>query len=411
MRIRRATRAAAAGLAAAAVLAAPAPAAPPELSARAAILVEESSGDVLYARNPDARREIASTTKLMTVLLTLERAGLGDVLTAAPYRAAPAESVLGLRAGERLTVADLLRAALLPSANDAAQTLAVGIAGSRGGFVGLMNRRARELGLAGTSYANPIGLDDPRNRSTARDLVTLARTLRRNRFFRRTTARARLTLRSGARPRTIVNRNLLVGRDPEVNGVKTGHTSAAGYVLVGSATRDGVTVLSAVLGEPSEAARDADSLALLDYGLDQYRRVVAVRTRQRLAVARVADQGAERAVLVAARPVRLVVRRGEPLVVRVLGAPKVVEGPLRAGARQGTVEVRRAGRVAARVALVTAASVPAPSATERMRAWLRRPATVVLLTALVLCSLLLVSLRLRAVRMRRARERPRPPVP
>jgi D-alanyl-D-alanine carboxypeptidase (penicillin-binding protein 5/6) len=402
---RRAVRRSLAAVLAAAALPSSAAAAPPPVSARAAIVVEAAGGDVLYARNPDVERQIASTTKLMTALVTLEQVDLADVLTAAPYRAAPAESVVGLRAGERLSVADLLRALLLPSANDAAATLATSIAGSRARFVAMMNARARELKLTHTSYANPIGLDAPGNHSTARDLVTLARVLRRNRFFVDTTDRARLTLHTGARRRTIVNRNLLVARYEYVNGVKTGHTSGAGYVLVGSATRNGVTVLSAVLGEPTEAARDADSLALLNYGLDQYRRVTPVRARQRLAVAGVKDQGDERAVLVAAKGVGLVTRRGERLAVRVVGVPKQVEGPLPAGSRVGTVEVRRGGQVVTRVALVTAAAVPEPSATERMRAWLGRPLTMLLLAALVLCSLLLVLLRLRAVRAR-STERP-----
>ncbi|HWI07255.1 MAG TPA: D-alanyl-D-alanine carboxypeptidase family protein, partial [Solirubrobacteraceae bacterium] len=238
--------------------------------AKAAIVMEASTGDVLLERNAGERRQIASTTKLMTALVALQRTDLDDVFSAADYKPAPVESQIGLRSGERMSVRDLLRATLLPSANDAAAALAVGTMGSTAAFVTEMNRRAKALGLRDTSFANPIGLDDAKNYSSARDLATLAIRLRRYEFFRRTVDLPAATLRSGSRKRTVINRNALVRRVDAVDGVKTGHTRGAGYVLVGSATRDGVTVISVVLGEPSERARDADTLALLRYGLDRY---------------------------------------------------------------------------------------------------------------------------------------------
>jgi serine-type D-Ala-D-Ala carboxypeptidase (penicillin-binding protein 5/6) len=263
-----------------AVLATAAPASAqdePRVQAPSAIVIEASTGEPVFEKAASERRAIASTTKLMTALLALEGAALDDVLTAEPYAALPAESVAGFRAGERLTVRDLVRALLLPSANDAAATLASGISGSVPAFVREMNARARELGLRDTRYGNPVGLDAPDNRSSARDLARLTRVLRRNRFFRETTDLPRATLTSGARRRVVLNRNRLVREVPVVDGVKTGRTQQAGYVLVGSATRDGVTVISAVLGEPSEAARDQDTLALLRYGLSRFRRVTPVK--------------------------------------------------------------------------------------------------------------------------------------
>jgi D-alanyl-D-alanine carboxypeptidase (penicillin-binding protein 5/6) len=244
----------------------------PTVSAPAAILVEPATGDVVFAKDADERRPIASTTKLMTALLALERLSLDDVLVQVPYRGAPAESIAGFRAGERVTVRDELRALLLASANDAAATLAVRISGSRARFVRDMNARAKALGLRDTRFANPVGLDDPDNFSSAADLVKLALVLRTKAFFRETVNRPRVTIRSGAFPRTFANRNSLVRSTPSVNGVKTGRTMGAGYVLVGSATRRGVTVLSAVLGAQSESARNADTLELLRYGLAGYRR-------------------------------------------------------------------------------------------------------------------------------------------
>ena len=161
-----------------------------------------------------------------------------------------------------MKVPDLLRGLLVESGNDAAVTLAEGVSGSRKAFVRQMNRRARQLGLENTHFANPIGLDQEGNYSSARDLVTLATVLRTNRFFKRSWTRRATTLKSGVRERTFANRNRLVARYEFVNGVKTGHTRGAGYVLVGSASRNGIQLVSAVLGTPSEAARDADTMAL-----------------------------------------------------------------------------------------------------------------------------------------------------
>jgi serine-type D-Ala-D-Ala carboxypeptidase (penicillin-binding protein 5/6) len=188
------------------------PDAPRLQGARAAIVMEATTGDVLLAHNADQRRQIASTTKLMTVLVALERDDLDDVFSAADYDAAPAESQIGLRSGERMSVRDLLRATLLPSANDAAATLAVGTMGSTADFVKEMNRRANALGLRDTHFANPVGLDDPENFSTANDLARLAIRLRRYEFFRRTVDLKFATLRSGSINRTVLNRNSLVRR-------------------------------------------------------------------------------------------------------------------------------------------------------------------------------------------------------
>lgn len=384
----------------AAVLAAAAPASAqtsPDVRAPSAIVVEASTGEAVFERGADDRRPIASTTKLMTALLTLESAALDDVLTVAPYTPAPAESVVDLRAGERMTVRDLVQALLLPSANDAAVTLATGISGSVPAFVREMNARARELGLRDTRFANPIGLDAAGNRSSARDLVRLAAVLRRNPFFRRTTDLPRATLTSGTRRRVVLNRNRLVRTVPIVNGVKTGRTAQAGYVLVGSATRDGVTVLSAVLGEPSEAVRDADTLALLRYALGRFRRVAPVERSATLARAALAYRD-ETVPLVAAAGVRGVVRRGQRPRVRVLGAPEELEGPLTAGARVGTVEVRVGERVLGRTPLVTAAAVEEASLGTRLGHAVTQPLTLLLVAGVVLCTVLLVLLRRRVVR-------------
>ena len=381
-----------------AALPGPATAAPsaPEISADSAIVVNAADGVVLYARSPGRRRAIASTTKLMTALLTLESVSLNDRFAAVRYRAAPAEVTIGLRPGERMTVRDLMRALLLPSANDAAATLAQGVAGSRARFVRMMNRRARELGLDHTHYSNPVGLDVGRNYSSAADLVTLARQLRRDAFFRRTTNMPEARLRSGDHPRTVVNRDDLVARYRFVNGIKTGHTNKAGYVLVGSGTKHGVTVISAVLGDPTEAARDADTLALLDYGLAQLKRVTAVRRGERLGTTKVRYRESDTVPLVAGESVREVVRRGQRPRVSV-DAPAVVGGPKPSGARVGTAVVRVDGRTVARVPVRTGAKVPAVGFVERVFGGVGTLTAIVILTVLVVAtgSLLLAMVRRR----------------
>jgi D-alanyl-D-alanine carboxypeptidase (penicillin-binding protein 5/6) len=338
----------------------------------------------------------------MTALLTLEREKLSTTFAAVRYHAAPAESVIGLRAGERLTVADYMRGLLLASANDAAATLAVRVGGSRSRFVRLMNQRARRLGLRDTHYANPIGLDEAGNHSSAEDLVKLTLILRRNAFFRAVTNLPSATLKTGARERTIANRNTLVRNVPVVDGVKTGHTATAGYVLVGSATRNGVTVVSAVLGDPSEAARDADSLALLRYGLSRYHRVNATTKGRTYATAKLAHRD-ERVNLVATRTVRRTTRRGDPFRRRILGAPREIDGPLPAGARVGTIEVRWRGRTVDRVALVTARAVSGATVVQRAGGLIGRTLIVLAAAVVALGSLQVVLLRRRLQRRRRGR--------
>jgi len=370
--------------------------APPRVpTAQAAIVVDGVDGTVLFAKRPDAERSMASTTKLMTALLSLEEAKPGDVFTAPGYNAMPAESRINLRAGERMTVHDLLEALLLESANDAAVDLAENIAGSRDAFVEQMNERASELGLDHTSYANPVGLDEPGNYSSARDLATLARTLLRNRRFARIVDSPEATLESGSHVRVIDNRNDLVAAYPWVNGVKTGYTANAGNVLVGSAARGPrARVISVVMGEPTEAARDADTLALLRWGLDRFRRVRVVPRGRTLARVDVKYRD-EPAPLVARRGVVVTVRAGQHLDRRV-HAPDELEGPVAKGERVGSVTVLVGGRRVRRVALVTAEEVPGAGTLKVLLSEVGVPLTVLILLAILVGALL----ALRRVRIR-----------
>lgn len=380
------------------------PSSAPALQAKAAIVMEASTGDILYGKNADQRRAIASTTKLMTVLVALERSDLDDIVSAANYHASPSESQIGLRPGERMSVRDLLRATLLPSANDAAAAIAVGTMGSMQAFVAEMNRRAKALGLQDTHYTTPVGLDDPDNYSSARDLAKLAVRLREYEFFRRTTDLPVATLRSGARKRTVINRNTLVRRVPAVNGVKTGHTLRAGYVLVGSARRAGVTVVSVVLGGPSERARDSDSLALLRYGLDAYEATTALPEGRIVGKINLRYRGDDAVSVVAGETVRRVLRRNTRPTVAITGLPAQIDGPLPRGSRVGTATVRADDKVLARVPVVTARAVAEAGLGTRLGDLASRSQTIIALVLLLACSLPLVMMRRRAMRRRQAQD-------
>jgi D-alanyl-D-alanine carboxypeptidase (penicillin-binding protein 5/6) len=381
-------------LAAVAGLAAPAAAAPPQISAPAAILVEARTGDVLYERAADRRRPIASTTKLMTALLTMERTKLSDDVEASSYIASPIESKLGLRPGEVLSVADLLRGLMLESANDAAVTLAEHVSGSRAAFVRLMNKRARELGLEDTHYDNPIGLDGAGNWSSAHDLARLAVILRKHSFIRKIANRTSATLTTGFRPRTIRNRNTLLGRDAEVNGLKTGHTSTAGYVLVGTRTKDRVTLVSVVLGTSSLAARDADSLALLKWGEGRYEQIHPVTRGTIVGTPEIEFRRGATTRLVTAGSVTRTVPKGAKITFNDVGVPRMVTGPVARGQEFGYREVFADGKRIAAVPIVSEFFVPAADLEQKTKDWFTRPGAI-LLAVLVLGGTVLVARRLR----------------
>lgn len=401
MKLGRRTLALAVVLTAAAAAPASAAERPPSVpGARAAIVVDARDGTVMFAKHPDAERAIASTTKLMTALLALEQAKPSNVFTAPAYHAMPAESRINLREGERMTVHDLLEALLLESANDAAETLAEGVSRSREAFVAEMNARAKDLGLEHTSYANPIGLDEAGNYSSARDLASLARVLMQRPRFARIVDMPEARLESGTRPRVVDNRNDLISEYPWVSGVKTGYTANAGNVLVGAADGPGgARVISVVLGEPTEAARNSETLALLRWGLGRFQRVRVLDPRRTVAQADIEyHDGSAR--LVPRRGAVLTIRDGQR-VRRRTNAPDEVKGPLEAGARVGTVTVLLDGRPVRRVALVTAEKVPGAGTLRVLLSWLGVPLTLLLLVAILVAAVLAflrLGVRIRIVR-------------
>jgi D-alanyl-D-alanine carboxypeptidase (penicillin-binding protein 5/6) len=290
-----------------------------------------------------------------------------------------------------MRVRDLLYGLLLPSASDAAETLATAVSGSVPAFVRTMDQEAQQLGLTNTSYANPIGLDDPDNYSSARDLVTLASILLRNRLFARIVDTPAATLRSGDHPRSVTSRNTLLGEVPWIDGVKTGHTLDAGYVLVGSGTQNDTRLISAVLGTPSEAVRDDDTLKLLSYGFSLYHPAQPVARGEQIADPKL-DYRSEHLPLIAQRAIRLNVQQGQRVGTTV-DAPDEVSGAVDKGEVLGHVTVTVDGKRAATSPLVAAHEVGAATLTDKVLNVVKNPILLIVLGAAVIVVGLLLTRR------------------
>lgn len=316
---------------------------------------------MLAAEDPKAPYPIASATKLMTYYLAAQKLRLDREVVVAPYDAAPAESLAGLEAGDSLSTRDLLYGLIVASGNDAAATLALAVAGSESDFVSKMNAAADDLGLSETDYADPIGLSSA-NVSSARDLVDLAVELKDQPLFRKITDTPRITLRSGAEPLRLENRNTLVLDEPFVDGVKTGTTLDAGFVLVGSGRKKGVDLVSAVLGTPDATSRDAATLSLLDFGFSLYRKRTLVELGEGVGSVALAD-GAGRLKLESAAEVVEVTRDDQRVDVK-LEVSTPLEGPIVQGEAVGTAEIRLDGQPVKKVEALAARAVVAPPAAD-----------------------------------------------
>ncbi|MGQ9458093.1 MAG: D-alanyl-D-alanine carboxypeptidase family protein [Anaerolineae bacterium] len=237
--------------------------APPTLLAEAALLGDETTGQVLWEKNAHEPRAVASTTKIMTALIILERAHLDEEVVVSTAAAYTGGNKVGLAPGERLSVRDLLYGLLLNSGNDAATALAEHVAGTTAAFADLMNAKAQALGMAHTHFVNPHGLDAEGHYSSAYDLWLLAREAMKNSTFREIVAT--LSWTSGAR--MYGNLNLLLTTYPGADGIKTGTSDWAGECLVASAMRRGHRLIAVVLHSPD---RYRDATTLLDWGFAAY---------------------------------------------------------------------------------------------------------------------------------------------
>ncbi|MFN8122440.1 MAG: D-alanyl-D-alanine carboxypeptidase family protein [Thermoleophilia bacterium] len=357
---------------AALVIAAPvATAAAPAPVARAWILVNPATDEVLASRNPDMRLPMASTTKMMTALVAVERSRPEEQVRVTASAAAVGESSAELVAGERLRMRDLLSGVLIASGNDAATAVADAVGGSDAGFVRLMNARAVSLGLRNTHFANPHGLDAPGHYSSARDLATIGEALMGVPELRALVANRTAVIPGpdGRGRRLLESHNLLLDIDPDADGIKTGQTDGAGYSLVAHATRTrlGVDLYAVILGSTGETQRARDAKRLLDWGFRQYARPVLVdRGRPMVRVAVRDRPGVTLLLRSGGTPMRATIRLGRP-VRQAVEAPAEVVAPVVKGQVVGRVVIRQDGRVLGTRPLVADADVDGPGIMERLR--------------------------------------------
>ena len=348
-----------------AVQAGPADAPELELSAPSALLMDAATGTVLYEHNADERREPASVTKVMTLLLVMEaldsgRISMDDKVSASAEAAAKGGSQIYLEEGESLSMDELLKSVVVSSANDCAAALAEHVAGSEAAFVELMNRRAEELGMTNTHFVNCTGLDDePAARehlTTARDVAIMSRALLRHDAIRRYTTIWTDTVRGGQFG--LSNTNKLVRFYQGTTGLKTGYTSAAGHCLSASAEREGLELIAVVLGCPASSSRFADAKALLNWGFANY---ALVRPDPEPAPQPIPVKlGAAESVL----PVRsddtpVLIRKADRAgVTQELTLAQELEAPVERGQVVGSLKIRSGGELLREYPLTAAEEVP-----------------------------------------------------
>jgi D-alanyl-D-alanine carboxypeptidase (penicillin-binding protein 5/6) len=333
----------------------------PNVEASSALLVDGNTGETLFALHPDRRLPMASLTKLMTALLTMEHAKKDDTVRVAGPAPSVGESTINLQEGERLKVGDLLAAALIQSANDAAYALATDVGGTVKKFVQMMNERAAELGLDRTHYVVPDGLDTPGHYSSARDTYTLARQDMKHMLFRRIVARSGGRIAGG---RTLYAWNDLLRTYPGAIGIKTGHTDKSGWSEIAAADREGITMYAVILGGPTRGRRNHDLAALLDWGFGHYGRVQVISRAKPYAEVNVPFSD-NQVALVAEDRVRVTVPLDHTLVQKIV-APGTLDLPVAQGDPVGEIVVYDGDRVVARRPLVSTETTGEPNIVRRV---------------------------------------------
>src|SRR5579862_1589437 len=345
------------------VFAGAARAAAPKPDARAFLVLNAANGEVLAEHNAHEAVPIASITKLMTVIVALKHLAPSQVVTVSPYAAAVGQESIPLRAGERISVLDLLKGSLIQSANDAADELAYAASGGNvARFVGWMNARAHALGLSDTHFVRPDGLDAPGHVSSAHDVAMLAQAAMHTALVRDLVRRRAATIEGGTF--VVQTWNDLLGVFPGLIGIKTGHTNDAGWCEVAAARRPGYTIYVVILGSPSRTQRNSDLDRLLAWGVSQYRTLRLVASQPYAWSS--APYGRARVALVARKPLVRVVRVGRPVTARIV-APAAVSLPVVRGERLGRIDVFEGHTLLGSRPLLAARSVAKPGLGGRLR--------------------------------------------
>jgi len=334
----------------------------PDIPAASAVLIDAKTKEILYEKNPHDKRPMASTTKIMTALVAIERGNLEDEVTVNPSALGPgSKGGLGLRVGERFKLRELLYAALLPSANDGAVAIADHVGGSVEGFAAMMNERAASIGAYNTHYTNPHGLDEDLHYSTAYDLAIIARAALQNQTFSEISSTQRWGLNRSGVIYPIKNYNTLLSTYPGATGGKTGYTNKAGNCLVFSATRGDVSLIGVVLNTRPRATLFSQSSALLDYGFSLYedRHLIS----KDVAYKKITSKYGQEIELVAAGDANAIVNRSLPVSIETPSQTDV-DAPIKKGTVLGKIIAYQSGRMIAVSDLVAKEDVEPPSVTQ-----------------------------------------------
>ena len=335
---------------------------PPTLAAKSWLLLEMGSGQVLTSEKPDERIEPASLTKLMTAYLTFsalrqKTITLEQSLPVSQKAWKTGGSKMFVRVDTQVPVDDLIKGMIVQSGNDACVTLAEGIAGSEENFAQMMNREAQRLGMKNSNFTNSTGLPDPNLYTTAHDLSLLAGALIRDfpEYYKKYYSMKEFRYQNITQP----NRNRLLYIDPSVDGVKTGHTEAAGYCLISSALRDKRRLLSVVLGTKSDSARASESLKLLNWGFITYDAVTLFSKDQVVETMRVwkGMQNQVKAGFVADMVIALPKGYAEKVKSNFVATPRLI-APIEAGQKLGTLQVSIDGKPYAEYPVVALEAIP-----------------------------------------------------
>ena len=348
--------------------------APITLTSPSAILCEASTGQVIFEKNADERRPVASVNKVMTILLILEavdegRVSLEDQVTVSPRAASMGGSQAFLDAGERYKLSELLKTVIVASANDSAVALAEHLAGTEESFVRLMNTRAEELGLTNTHYANCTGLPAQEHYTTARDVAKLSAQLDLHPiYYRYSTIWMDEIKHRGGRVTSLTNTNRLIRFYPGCDGYKTGSTNEARYCVSATAKKEGMRLIAVVLGTPAGQTRFDEARAMLEYGFANVQLVTPIAQGQALDMTvPVRLGGRDEVSVLSGGTCSLLERRGEKNALSLEAAlVEKVNAPVYAGDVLGEIRVKRGDEVVAVVPAVAGEDVQLPGMVDAL---------------------------------------------
>ncbi|MFD0770822.1 D-alanyl-D-alanine carboxypeptidase family protein [Bacillus sp. CGMCC 1.60114] len=337
--------------------------------ASSAIVIEQDTGKVLFEKSPNEKLPPASMTKIMTMLLIMEQIEKGklklqDKVRTSEHAASMGGSQIFLEPGEEMTVNEMLKGIAIASGNDASVAVAEHIAGSEEGFVDMMNKKAKDLGLKNTHFQNPTGLPAKNHYSTAYDMAVMAKELMKYPLIRKYTGKYEDYLREDTDKKFwLVNTNKLVRFYPGVDGVKTGFTTEAKYCLTASAERNGMRVISVIMGSPTSKERNAEVTKLLDYAFSQYMTKKMYTRGEKIQTVKVGKGKKETVDLVASDNVSLLMKKGETMknIKKEVVAEEKVKAPIKKGDVLGTLVIKKDNQVLLKQTIVAKEDVAAAS--------------------------------------------------